>query len=186
MTVKRVSLLVALMSLSLTAFGDTLRLRNGLQIAGMFEGGTSRIVRFRTDSGIQDYDILNVFSLRFGDSPAATDPHKSRATRPDVTSSFGPEQERFIREWFARNRSRGNLPPGLAKRDTLPPGLQRQLQRNGTLPPGLERRVEPLPFPLERELPPISDGMHRVILAGNVILLEDATSRIVDLIRDVY
>ena len=185
MTFKRLFLLVALMSLSLTSFADTLRLRNGLQIAGMFEGGTSRIIRFRTDSGIQEYDILTVFALRFGDAPAADSP-KSRATRPDVTSSFGPEQEHFIREWFARNMSRGNLPPGLAKRDTLPPGLQRKLQRNGTLPPGLERRVEPLPFPLERELPPISDGMHRVILAGNVILLEDVTSRIVDLIRDVY
>ena len=43
------------------------------------------------------------------------------------------------------------LPPGLAKRDTLPPGLERQLQRNGKLPPGLEKRA--LPDELKRALP---------------------------------
>ncbi len=30
---------------------------------------------------------------------------------------------------------RASLPPGLAKKDHLPPGLERQLQRNRTLPP---------------------------------------------------
>jgi hypothetical protein len=74
----------------------------------------------------------------------------------------------------------------LAKRDNLPPGLQRQLQRNGTLPPGLQKRIQPLPVALEQQLPHIGVGMRRVVLASNVILLEVSTARIVDLIRDVF
>jgi hypothetical protein len=45
----------------------------------------------------------------------------------------------------------------LAKRDRLPPGLERQLVVNGTLPPGLEKdqpppRVEAM-FPPPRTMP---------------------------------
>src|SRR5215470_14934501 len=40
-----------------------------------------------------------------------------------------------IHGWYSENAS--HLPPGLAKRDRLPPGLEKQLVRNGTLPPGL-------------------------------------------------
>ena len=40
----------------------------------------------------------------------------------------------LIKRHFSANR--GNLPPGLAKRgDDLPPGLEKQLQRNGHLRP---------------------------------------------------
>src|SRR5229473_147236 len=56
---------------------------------------------------------------------------------------FSPRERRIISDCFVDNRS--DLPPGLAKRDRLPPGLERQLQRNGTLPPGLQKRVQPLP-----------------------------------------
>ncbi len=43
---------------------------------------------------------------------------------------FSPQQRTLISNWF-RN-SRGNLPPGLAKRDRLPPGLEKQLRERGT------------------------------------------------------
>src|SRR5260370_35323988 len=44
----------------------------------------------------------------------------------------------------------GNLPPGLAKKDRLPPGLERQLELRGTLPPGLRGRLYAVPVDLER------------------------------------
>src|SRR5215475_5454143 len=44
------------------------------------------------------------------------------------------------RGWY--NEHESNLPPGLAKKDRLPPGLERQLMRNGTLPPGLQKRIQ--------------------------------------------
>lgn len=77
-----------------------------------------------------------------------------------------------------------NLPPGLAKRDRLPPGLERQLQRNGTLPPGLQKRVQPLPHSCEVRLPRLPRDWERVVLGGRVILL-DQTQRILDII-DMY
>ena len=49
--------------------------------------------------------------------------------------AFGKEQERIIRNWFSDQSNLDGLPPGLAKRQELPPGLQRQLHKNGTLPP---------------------------------------------------
>lgn len=85
----------------------------------------------------------------------------------------------------AKNRQggKGNLPPGLAKRERLPPGLERQLQKNGTLPPGLAKRG--LPVDLERQLPPVAVGYERQIIEDSVIILvELETGRIVDVIAD--
>lgn len=99
--------------------------------------------------------------------------------------AFGKEHIRIIREWFADGNNLRGLPPGLAKRGQLPPGLQRHLERDGTLPPGLQKRVHPLPAVLERRLPRIPRGIRRVVVAGNVILLEERTARILDIIEDV-
>ncbi|WP_275098149.1 hypothetical protein [Sedimenticola hydrogenitrophicus] len=76
------------------------------------------------------------------------------------------------------------LPPGLARRDRLPPGLERQLERNGHLPPGLEKRE--LPEGLERLLPPRRPEYQRVVVDNDVLLIELATGLILDILRDVY
>jgi len=65
-----------------------------------------------------------------------------------------------------------NLPPGLAKRNSLPPGLQKHLQRNGTLPPGLQKRVQPLPEACEVQLPRLPREWERVILGSQIIVLD--------------
>jgi hypothetical protein len=97
----------------------------------------------------------------------------------NVGITFGAEQVRLIKAWFADSDNLEGLPPGLAKRETLPPGLQRQLQRNGTLPPGLEDKIYRFPVTLERQLPDLSDGLSRVIVGGTIVLLDG------DLILDV-
>jgi hypothetical protein len=91
---------------------------------------------------------------------------------------FSPRDRRIISDCLVENRS--DLPPGLAKRDRLPPGLERQLQRNGTLPPGLQRRVQPLPDFCTARLPRLPHDWVRVVLGGRIILLDPA-QRIVDL-----
>ena len=96
---------------------------------------------------------------------------------------FTPRQRTLITNWFRTSRS--NLPPGLAKRDRLPPGLEKQLRERGTLPPGLQKRMQPLPMDLERQLPSLPAGYKRGVVAGNVILMQEATSVIVDIIRNV-
>src|SRR5262245_5176160 len=99
----------------------------------------------------------------------------SAKTDASITISFGKDEERIIREWFSNRSNLQGLPPGLAKREQLPPGLQKQLVRNGTLPPGLQKKVQPLPVALENRLPRLPDGRRRVVIAGNVILLEPRT-----------
>ncbi len=81
-------------------------------------------------------------------------------------------------------KSKKGMPPGLAKRDSLPPGLERQLQKNGTLPPGLAKKS--LPAELEKELPPPPEGYERqVVEDAAVVLVEKATGKIADVIKGV-
>jgi hypothetical protein len=72
-----------------------------------------------------------------------------------------------------------NLPPGLARRDRLPPELERQLERRATLPPALESRAEPLPDVCNGRLPRLPVDWSRVVV-GNRVLLLDPGSRIAD------
>lgn len=89
----------------------------------------------------------------------------------------------ILRDYFGTGERDGGhkgLPPGLAKRDTLPPGLAMQLERNGRLPPGLDGRA--LPEDLERRLPR-RVGTRRVILDNDVVLIEEGTRVILDILR---
>jgi len=76
----------------------------------------------------------------------------------------------------------GEMPPGLAKKESLPPGLEKQLQRNGTLPPGLAKRD--LPSGLEARLPKRM-GQKRLIVGNDVVLIERATGLILDILENV-
>ncbi len=107
-------------------------------------------------------------------------PPNAPARRPTMAPPdlFSESDRRVIGNWLSSNR--GNLPPGLAKRDRLPPGLEKQLERNGTLPPGLQKRVEPFPDELNRQLPPLPSGMSRVFLGGRALLL-DAAQKVLDI-----
>jgi hypothetical protein len=93
-------------------------------------------------------------------------------------SGFSDRDRQIIGDCFVNERA--GLPPGLAKKDRLPPGLERQLQRNGTLPPGLQKRVQPLPSSCADRLPRLPRDWARVVLSGRIILL-DPGKRIVDL-----
>jgi Ni/Co efflux regulator RcnB len=80
--------------------------------------------------------------------------------------------------WYQSHR--GNLPPGLAKKDRLPPGLERQLELRGTLPPGLRGRIYAVPVDLEQELPPPPPDCAHVFIGGHVVLLNRSTFVVVD------
>jgi hypothetical protein len=105
-------------------------------------------------------------------SAAARSSNGASRTNVAVDISSGNDQLRLIRAWFADSHNLEGLPPGLAKRETLPPGLQRQLQRNGTLPPGLQGKVYAVPISLERQLPNLRDGLSRVFVGGSIVLLD--------------
>lgn len=95
---------------------------------------------------------------------------------------FSTRDRELIREYYARHRATP-LPPGLAKRDRLPPGLERQFRKGGRLPPGLQGRG--LPRELERRLSPLPDGYARVIVGGHIVLQDAGTRVVVDIIQDL-
>jgi hypothetical protein len=84
-----------------------------------------------------------------------------------------------IRGWYSQNER--HLPPGLAKKDQLPPGLEKQLVRRGSLPPGLQKRIQPCPEELQRRLPPPPPDCVNVVIGGHVVLLNHRTNVVVDI-----
>jgi hypothetical protein len=88
------------------------------------------------------------------------------------------DHDREIRDWYGEHES--HLPPGLAKKDRLPPGLEKQLVRRGTLPPGLQKRLQPCPEDLERRLPPPPPECAHVLIGGHIVLLNRRTNIVVD------
>ena len=115
--------------------------------------------------------------------PERTAGDKVREVLPPSEPVFTTQERTVITNWFVRNRS--GLPPGLAKRETLPPGLEKQLRQKGTLPPGLQKKIQPLPVELERQLTPIPTGYRRVVIGGNVIVMNPTTGLIYDIVRNV-
>ncbi|MEW7978405.1 MAG: RcnB family protein [gamma proteobacterium symbiont of Phacoides pectinatus] len=118
-------------------------------------------------SALERQTILDYYRGRYGDE---------RETRP---RSGGKQKGKH-----AKGKKHKGLPPGLAKRGRLPPGLEKQLERNGTLPPGLARRT--LPEGLEGMLPRPASGLERVLVDNDVLLIEQASGLIVDVLRDVF
>jgi len=88
------------------------------------------------------------------------------------------DRDHDIRGWYRTHYN--HLPPGLAKRDRLPPGLDRQLIVNGTLPPGLRRKAQRCPRELEVMLPPPPPNYVHVVVGGNLVLYNRANFQIAD------
>jgi hypothetical protein len=91
-------------------------------------------------------------------------------------------RDRILIEDYYANRRR-QLPPGLAKRNVLPPGLQRQLVRNGQLPPGLRGRG--LPLGLETRLSILPRPYERLLVGVDVVIMDARNRTVVDILRNV-
>lgn len=129
-------------------------------------------------------------------------------TQMENLAAFGEVEERIIRGFFdalglgerpdkgeKKEKDRGEgqgakdkdkdkeMPPGLAKMEELPPGLQRHLERYGALPPGLEKRS--LPSDLEARLPALDPGLERILVDDDVLLIERVTGLILDVLENV-
>lgn len=107
---------------------------------------------------------------------------KNRKTDRDRLR-FGNRDRGIIAAYYREHRR--DLPPGLAKREHLPPGLERQLERNGRLPPGLQKRAVWFPSKLDRRLGPLPTGYGRCWVGSNVLIVNRKTFAILDIIRDV-
>jgi hypothetical protein len=124
----------------------------------------------------------------------------SRAQAQDAVDIFiGELEKRLMRDYYERQlrswedsdegrayqkgkkKKYKSLPPGLAKKGKLPPGLAKQLARNGHLPPGLEYRG--LPQDLMVQLPPLDPHYGYVIVDNRVLLIQRASNLILDVLE---
>jgi hypothetical protein len=135
-------------------------------------------LRVKTSLLLLCFAITALWPVSYAAAAAAGD--KARAAQ------FLPEERKIIQKYYrSAGTSNKGLPPGLAKRGKLPPGLQKQVEKNGQLPPGLQKRLEPLPTVLNRQLPNLPDYWERVIVERDVILLDRRTNRVLDIIENV-
>ena len=116
--------------------------------------------------------------------PQQTAGEKVRTVLPEAERVFTVQERTIIKDWFANPHNLKGLPPGLAKRDRLPPGLERQLRENGKLPPGLQKKIQPLPLELDRQLRVLPTGWRRAVIAGNVVMMNEKTAVVYDIIRN--
>jgi hypothetical protein len=107
----------------------------------------------------------------------------------------GPEDDERLAASIDRDRcrerasayySRHGLPPGLAKRESLPPGLEKQLRERGQLPPGLEKHLASLPPGLAADLPPLPPGYGWRLLGNDLIALRLGANVIAAFIPGVF
>lgn len=88
---------------------------------------------------------------------------------------------RVVRDYVTR----GNLPPGLAKRRALPPGLRRQLREKGVLPPGLREYYTAVPADWNGRFPAIPVYYSRYFVGRDLIIIDTRNNTLVSLIRDL-
>lgn len=99
--------------------------------------------------------------------------HEEKAER-----HYYREHDRELHAWYEGHHD--HLPPGLATRDRLPPGLERQIVVRGTLPLGLRGRMHPCPVEVETYLPPAPVGYVHTVIGGNIVLVNRRTFLVMD------
>jgi len=140
-----------------------------------------RSTKWMVAFGVGIFMLAPNFALAQGHGNGHGKNHDKRAADEDQDDHYYKDHDReSARGWYDEHQN--NLPPGLAKKDRLPPGLEKQLVRRGTLPPGLQKRLQPVPVDLERRLPPPPPECAHVLVGGHIVLFNQRTNVVVDLV----
>jgi hypothetical protein len=97
---------------------------------------------------------------------------------------FSDSDRARIRHFYRSGKKVKAMPPGLAKKEKLPPGLQKHVIKYGKLPPGLAARR--LPDELDRTLSYLPSGYVRVRVGGDVYLMHEKTRVVFDVVWNVF
>jgi len=123
--------------------------------------------------------MLGSTGMAFGDGHGHG---HGKPDRDDQERVYYSEHDRdSMWEWYHEHDRDDHRPPGLVKRDRLPPGLEKQLRVRGTLPPGLRKKMVRCPEEIERRLPPAPRGCDQVVIGGHVLLVKRSTYMVLDI-----
>lgn len=111
---------------------------------------------------------------------------KAATAAPDLGDAvaaavLGELERQLIGDYF-RATPPSALPPGLAKQGKVPPGIARQIQRGQRLPDDVQ--MLPLPADLLGRLPSYR-GARPVVVGSDVVLVQEGTRLILDILKDV-
>lgn len=138
--------------------------------------------------------VVLVSTIVFGLPPAdvlarqgrgGADQKAAKADKHGQVEAIAGDRDSHVRIIRSYTRA-GALPPGLAKRATLPPGLQKQLHERGTLPPGLQKHLVTVPAALAAQMPVVPRHHQRYFVGDDLIVVDTRTRRIVVIMRDVW
>ena len=96
---------------------------------------------------------------------------------------FSDSDRGKISNYYKNMMKTKTMPPGLAKKQELPPGLQKHIVKHVELPPGLEGRR--LPLDLEGGLSRLPAGYIRLRVGGDIVLMNEKTRVVFDVVWDV-
>lgn len=96
---------------------------------------------------------------------------------------FSDDDRHHILKHYRAKKRHKKTPPGLAKKNKLPPGLKKQVKRNGHLPPGLEGRG--LPERLSGQLSSLPAGYARLVVESDIVLINKKTGIVADVMVGV-
>ena len=125
------------------------------------------------------FSALALLTLLAFSSPAA-------AAEVGVQVGFSDGEISIIRAYYRDHEATPSKAKGKSNgrsAKSLPPGIEKNLQRGKPLPPGIAKQV--LPSGLIAQLPPAPKGFERIEVAGKVLLVEIATQVIHDVLEDV-
>jgi hypothetical protein len=111
---------------------------------------------------------------RYGEV-AVRDPHYS------LRVVFSDHDRRLIHDYYAPRYQR--LPPGLAKKDRLPPGHAWRARVNH--PMHDDARWRYLPYELEQRLTRLPAEYVRVVVGTDVVIMNVRTRVVVDILEDI-
>ena len=128
--------------------------------------------------GISDLVAKNEHGEKGHGRDKDEDKHYEESANRDP--AFTQDERVALGRWYHEGRG---LPPGLAKRDRLPPGLEKHLIKGDSLPPGLQKKIRPLPVVIERQLTVLPAGYRRGYVGGHIVIINDRTSLVLDVMR---
>ena len=141
--------------------------------------------------------ILLILTFLF----AVSAPPVQAQTTDIVGQVFSAVEKKIIKDFFGKQAADAILGTKKDKKDKkdkgkknknaknkgksgeLPPGLQKHIEKYGTLPPGLQKKQ--LPPGLAKRLGSTRSGLKRLIVGDDVVLVEEATGIVYDIIKDI-
>ncbi len=128
---------------------------------------------------MKSFLIMIAASMVVGSASLAT------AGELGVSVVFTSDEISVIRAYYRDNtENHSNKGKGNGKdKQSLPPGIAKNLQRGKPLPPGIAKQT--LPTSLIDLLPQPPQGYERVAIDGKVLLVEIATQVIHDVLEDL-